>query len=374
MKKHLAGLLLTLFLFSFAGCGANRADPPPVSIPETAEESVTEITNNSENTPTEPEVTLPATPVEQPSKEAVTEAESPPEETIDPVSSAETEPEVPAKDTAVPPEAESVPQPEQDSASVEVTTPETEPVETESPVESPSLKLPVLMYHHVVSDGTACNDMTVTVSKLAGDLQWLKDHGYETVLPQQLISGEALPEKPVLITFDDGYRSNYDLAYPLFQQYQAKAVISIMVYMQDHNISSFMSWEMCREMADSGLVEIGSHTYQLHNLGERNGNFTPGGINGIQRDPSESNEDFQARVLDDLQLSHDLIETNLGRDVTFFAYPFGIRESDADVLIDELFPVTVVTAKGTADLTGGTKNLTRWTVTMNTKLASILPS
>ena len=374
MKKHLAGLLLTLFLFSFAGCGANRADPPPVSIPETAEESVTEITNNSENTPTEPEVTLPATPAEQPSKEAVTEAEFPPEETIDPVSSAETEPEIPAEDVTASPEAESAPQPEQDSASVEVTTPETEVVETASPAEAPSQKLPVLMYHHVVPDGTACNDMTVTVSKLAGDLQWLKDHGYETVLPQQLISGEALPEKAVLITFDDGYRSNYDLAYPLFQQYQAKAVISIMVYMQDHNISSFMSWEMCREMADSGLVEIGSHTYQLHNLGERNGNFTPGGINGIQRDPSESNEAFQARVLDDLQLSHDLIETNLGRDVTFFAYPFGIRESDADVLIDELFPVTVVTTKGTADLTGGTKNLTRWTVTMNTKLASILPS
>ena len=374
MKKYLAGLLLTLFLFSFAGCGANRADPPPVSIPETAEESVTEITNNSENTPTEPEVTLPATPAEQPSKEAVTEAEFPPEETIDPVSSAETEPEIPAEDVTASPEAESAPQPEQDSASVEVTTPETEVVETASPAEAPSQKLPVLMYHHVVPDGTACNDMTVTVSKLAGDLQWLKDHGYETVLPQQLISGEVLPEKAVLITFDDGYRSNYDLAYPLFQQYQAKAVISIMVYMQDHNISSFMSWEMCREMADSGLVEIGSHTYQLHNLGERNGNFTPGGINGIQRDPSESNEAFQARVLDDLQLSHDLIETNLGRDVTFFAYPFGIRESDADVLIDELFPVTVVTTKGTADLTGGTKNLTRWTVTMNTKLASILPS
>lgn len=377
MKKHLAGLLLTLFLFSFAGCGANQADPPPVSAPgmaeesvtETAEEAVTEITNNLEITPSEPEVTLPVTPAENPSEEA-----------LPPASPEDAEPELPTEDVTASTEAEPVPQPEQESEqeqktdSAEVPAPETESAETAPPVEAPSQKLPVLMYHHVVPDGTACNDMTVTVSKLAGDLQWLKDHGYETVLPRQLISGEALPEKPVLITFDDGYRSNYDLAYPLFRQYQAKAVISIMVYMQDHNISSFMSWEMCREMADSGLVEIGSHTYQLHNLGERNGNFTPGGINGIQRDPNESDEEFQVRVLGDLQLSHDLIEANLGRDLTFFAYPFGIREPDAEALIQELFPVTVVTTKGTADLSAGTKHLTRWTVTMNTDLASILPS
>jgi biofilm PGA synthesis lipoprotein PgaB len=248
------------------------------------------------------------------------------------------------------------------------------PEAIESPTESASQKLPVLMYHHVVPDGSSCNDMTVTVSKLAKDFQWLKDHGYEAILPQQLISGEALPEKPILITFDDGYRSNYDLAFPLFREYGMKAVISIMVYMQDHSISSFMSWEMCREMADSGLVEIGSHTYRLHNLDDRNGNFTPGGVNGIQRDPNESDEEFQARVLGDLQLSHDLIEANLGCDLTFFAYPFGIREPDAEALIQELFPVTVVTAKGTADLSAGTKYLTRWTVTINTDLASILPS
>ena len=214
--------------------------------------------------------------------------------------------------------------------------------------------------------------MTVTAGKLAEDLQWLANHGYNTVLPRELAAGTPLPERPILITFDDGYRSNYELAYPLLQQYQAKAVISVMVYMQEFCATSFLSWDMCREMSDSGLVEIGSHTYQLHNLDGRGGNFTPGGINGIQRKPDESDTDFQARVLDDLQRSHDLLEEKLDCEVTFFAYPFGIRESDAEPLIDALFPVTVVTATGSADLANGVKNMPRWTVTMNTPLSSIL--
>ena len=108
------------------------------------------------------------------------------------------------------------------------------------------------------------------------------------MLPRELAGGEPLPEKPLLITFDDGYRSNYELLFPLLQAYQMKAVVSIMVYMQDVSADNFLSWDMCREMADSGLVEIGSHAYSLHNLGDLGGNFDPGGINGIQRDPEES--------------------------------------------------------------------------------------
>ncbi len=233
-------------------------------------------------------------------------------------------------------------------------------------------KLPVLMYHHVVEDGQECNDMTVTVSRLREDLQWLKDNGYTTVLPRELAAGEALPEKPVLITFDDGYRSNYNLAFPIFQEFEAKMVISVMVYMQDNAASDFITWAMCREMVDSGLIEIGSHTYLLHNLDERGGSFDPQGVNGVQRKPEESDGDFQARVLDDIQRSYDLIAEKLEVSPTFFAYPFGLTEPDADGLIRELFPVTAVTLPKTADLTGGLYDLPRHTVTMNKSLDSIL--
>ena len=233
-------------------------------------------------------------------------------------------------------------------------------------------KLPVLMYHHVVEDGQECNDMTVTVSRLREDLQWLRDSGYTTVLPRELAAGDPLPEKPVPITFDDGYRSNYNLAFPIFQEFEAKMVISVMVYMQDNAASDFITWAMCREMIDSGLIEIGSHTYLLHNLDERGGSFDPEGVNGVQRKPDETAEAFQTRVLDDIQRSYDLIAEKLEVSPTFFAYPFGLTEPDADGLIRELFPVTAVTLPKTADLTGGLYDLPRHTVTMNKSLDSIL--
>ena len=78
--------------------------------------------------------------------------------------------------------------------------------------------LPVLMYHHLVEDGQDCNDMTVTPSKLRSDLETILALGYTPVLPRELAAGGPLPEKPILITFDDGYRSNYKLLYPILQE------------------------------------------------------------------------------------------------------------------------------------------------------------
>ena len=78
--------------------------------------------------------------------------------------------------------------------------------------------LPVLMYHHMVPEGQDCNDMTITPSKLRTDLEIILAKGYTPVLPRELAAGEPLPEKPILITFDDGYRSNYDLVYPILKE------------------------------------------------------------------------------------------------------------------------------------------------------------
>ena len=92
----------------------------------------------------------------------------------------------------------------------------------------------------------------------------------------------------------------------------------------------------------------------------------------MQRKQEESDGDFQARVLDDIQRSYDLIAEKLEVSPTFFAYPFGLTEPDADGLIRELFPVTAVTVPKTADLSEGLWDLPRHTVTMNKSLDSIL--
>ena len=172
--------------------------------------------------------------------------------------------------------------------------------------------LPVLMYHHLVEDGQDCNDMTVTPSKLRSDLETILALGYTPVLPRELAAGGPLPEKPILITFDDGYRSNYKLLYPILQEYNVKACISIIVLMPDLPADNFCFWSELQEMTDSGLVEIGSHSYRLHNLGEDSGNYDAKGANGVERRAGESDADFKARVLDDIQLSHDRIVEKLG--------------------------------------------------------------
>lgn len=74
--------------------------------------------------------------------------------------------------------------------------------------------LPVLMYHHLVEDGQDCNDMTVTPSKLRSDLETILALGYTPVLPRELAAGGPLPEKPILITFDDGYRATISSSTP----------------------------------------------------------------------------------------------------------------------------------------------------------------
>ena len=191
----------------------------------------------------------------------------------------------------------------------------------------------VLMYHHFVEAEEDCNSVTSTAEGFREDLQWLVDHGYQFVLPRDLVSGEPLPEKAVMITMDDGYSSNYELAFPIMQEFNAKAVIALITAA----ISSYdwgMTWDMCREMVQSGLVEFGSHTHRSHSYKEAYG------THGIQRRPEESREEYEARIFSDLQTSIDLIESNLGEPVLYFAYPHGKVDSWAEDFIQENFKVS----------------------------------
>lgn len=238
---------------------------------------------------------------------------------------------------------------------------------------APENALPILMYHHVVPDGEEINGMTVTREKLEADLKWIAENGYTSILPSELLTGQ-LPENPIIISFDDGYRSNYELLYPLLKEYNMKAVIAVIAMMPDIPSDNFCTWDMLKEMSDSGYVEIASHSYSLHNLDERMGEFEYDGANGVQRREGESDNDFKSRVLDDIDKSYERIKEEIGKAPCCFAYPFGASDESAKRHIDELFSVTFLTNYGIVDYSGSFYDLPRITVSMETELGKMLES
>ena len=256
------------------------------------------------------------------------------------------------------PAPEPQPQPQPEPA------PEPQPQPQPEPQPQKNTTLHILMYHDVIQgDGSSCGDWTVTDQRFREDLQWLKDHGYTTMLPSQVISGQPLPEKAVLITFDDGYASNYNLAYPILKEFQDKAVISMIVARTAEGRPDFLTWAMAKEMEDSGLVEIGSHTYDAHKEDPR----------GIKRGKGESQEAYQARIFTDLEDSIRLIEENTGYKVNFFAYPHGQTEPWASDFVAQHFSMTVTTHHGAADIGGGLYNLPRYNINMKQPPSKFLP-
>ena len=84
-----------------------------------------------------------------------------------------------------------------------------------------TIEIPIIMYHGITESENSESEYFISQSRFESDLKWYKDNGFTTVLPSQLIayaeSGAKLPEKPILLTFDDGYCNNYLYAYPLLE-------------------------------------------------------------------------------------------------------------------------------------------------------------
>lgn len=143
--------------------------------------------------------------------------------------------------------------------------------------ELPMIK--VLCYHHIVPEPLPKKiDTTVSVSEFEEQMKYLYQHGYYTAslkdIEDFLYNKKKLPEKTVVITFDDGYESNYIYAYPILKKYGFRAVIfpignGITQSEQPNknpNTLTKLSYRQIREMAESGLIEFGNHTFDAHDF------------------------------------------------------------------------------------------------------------
>ena len=146
------------------------------------------------------------------------------------------------------------------------------------PLEEYTAQVPVLMYHHISEEG---NDSTeLSPEAFEAQIAALAEAGYTAVFPEDLAAyvreGKELPEKPIVITFDDGYLSNYEYAYPILKKYGMVATIFVIGSTvgdtehykdTDYPITPHFSCEQAKEMVDSGVISIQSHTYDMHQWG-----------------------------------------------------------------------------------------------------------
>ncbi len=125
------------------------------------------------------------------------------------------------------------------------------------------------MYHHFVKTGEKTIGTTITDEAFEEQMVYLKSNGYNAVTDNDMIdfyyNGKELPQNSIHITIDDGYRSNYEIAYPILKENNMKATIFTVVSRTEGEYKpTSLTWEQMKEMSDSGIINIQSHTYDLH--------------------------------------------------------------------------------------------------------------
>jgi peptidoglycan/xylan/chitin deacetylase (PgdA/CDA1 family) len=201
-------------------------------------------------------------------------------------------------------------------------------------------KLTVLMYHHIAETGDGGE--TISTGKFREHQQAIRDAGANTVTLAQLYDyvygGVELPPKPVLITFDDGYRSNYAEAFPILKEYGHHAVIFTVgaTFGKDEYmgkaINPHFGTDEAREMIASGLIEVESHTFDMHNAEGYNAVARPGAL----RLETETEEEYIAAFRADFQAESELISGISGKPAQALSYPHGLSDDLSAVLLNEL--------------------------------------
>lgn len=202
------------------------------------------------------------------------------------------------------------------------------------------IEVPIIMYHSVLKDISRSNKYTITPSTLEEDLKYINTNGYNTVTISDLISyvydNKELPEKPIIITFDDGHYNNYCYVYPLLEKYNMKAVISIVGSYTDKfsetdeaNLNySYLRWKDINELISTGRIEFQNHTYNLHDN-------THGRI-GAKKKKGESDEEYKKILEEDINKLQNEFKENTGYIPTCFTYPFGGISNSSIEIIKEL--------------------------------------
>ena len=169
--------------------------------------------------------------------------------------------------------------------------------------------VPIIAYHRF--DDNCNSPLCMSTEIFDNQMEYLKINGYKTITQEELISfldyRSSIPEKSIMITIDDGYRSIYKIAYPILKKYGFTA--TLFVYTDFVGAcKNAITWKQLKEMKSNGF-SIGSHTLSHADL--------------TKQMPNETDEDFCVRIMKELRVSKQIIDKKLNQDTISLAFPYG---------------------------------------------------
>jgi biofilm PGA synthesis lipoprotein PgaB len=199
----------------------------------------------------------------------------------------------------------------------------------------------VLNYHDILTAEGAnrsLDKMDVGVEHLEEHLDWLKKKGFKIVSVQNVLKAAAgrgsLPDKAVLLTFDDGYQSFYTRVFPLLKKHHYPAMVALVGTWMDGNVTAeepgkpLLNWEQVRELVQSGLVEVASHSYDLHKgvVANPQANSQAAAVTRLYDDPMlvyETDEQYRERIHAAMLKSAEFIFQHAGIRPRVMVWPYG---------------------------------------------------
>jgi peptidoglycan/xylan/chitin deacetylase (PgdA/CDA1 family) len=192
--------------------------------------------------------------------------------------------------------------------------------------------IPILCYHRF---GAKASKLTVTPAAFAAQMQFLAKNGYHVVplaRVDEFLSGRTpLPRKSVVITIDDGYRSAFEIAWPILKEHGFPA--TVFLYSDFVGAGDALNWAQMKEMTASGLVDVQPHSKTHANL--------------TLRQADETDARYRERVRKEVDTPIGLIKERLSLPSTSFAYPYGdVNEIVVDLLARQGTQVGVTVTPG----------------------------
>ncbi|MFG0589320.1 poly-beta-1,6-N-acetyl-D-glucosamine N-deacetylase PgaB [Acinetobacter sp. YQ_14] len=255
--------------------------------------------------------------------------------------------------------------------------------------------LTIIGYHEITDRKDALiTSYAVTSQQFSEHLDWLKNNGYHFINVDQLIKAHegkySLPSKPVLLTVDDGYQSFYQNAYPIIRAKKVPVVLAVVGSWLEPKESQkvdfggeaisrdkILSWKELKEMQNSGLVEIASHSYHLHQgiVGNPQGNLEPAAITRIYDSASktyESDEHYQSRIFQDLKKNNDLLKSHGLRSPRVMVWPYGRYNMQLVQTAKQLgMPITITLDDGADHAKQSLQNMSRILVQGNMSTSAL---